>query len=97
MAITKGDVTHIARLARLELNAEEIEYFTDQLGGILDYIGQLKEVDTSKVEPTSHAFSARNIFREDIVKPSLDRDPVLKNAPVADGELFKVPRIIEES
>ena len=76
---------------------KEIKYFTGQLGKILDYIDQLKKVKTSDVEPTSHVLSIKNIFHKDIVKPSLEKDAVLKNAPSVEGGLFKVPRIIEES
>ena len=96
MAINKDDVKHIAKLARLELSDKEINYFAAQLGQILEYIDQLKEVDTSNVEPTSHVLSMQNIFHEDIVKPSLKQEAVLKNAPAVEGELFKVPRIIKE-
>ena len=96
MSIKKDDVKHIARLARLKLEDKEIEYFRGQLDRIIGYIDQLKEVDTSNVEPTSHALSIQNVFREDRVKPSLKREAVLKNAPVTEEGLFKVPRIIEE-
>ena len=97
MAIDKDVVKYIAKLARLELSNKEIDYFTSQLGHILDYIGQLKDVDTSKIEPTSHVVSIKNIFHEDIAGPSLSRDLVLRGAPAAEGGLFKVPRIIEGS
>ena len=97
MAIKKDDVRRIGKLARLKLSGEEIDYFAIQLNLIIDYIGQLKEVDTSSVEPTSHALPLQNVFREDIVKPSLKKEAVLKNAPAEEGGLFKVPRIIEGS
>lgn len=97
MSIKREDVKHIARLARLKLNDKEIDYFASQLDKVIDYIGQLKEVDTSDVEPTSHVHSIRNVFRKDIVKPSLKKEDVLKNAPSKEEGLFKVPRIIEES
>ena len=97
MSIKKEDVKHIARLARLKLKDKEIDYFASQLANIIDYIDQLKEVDTSDVEPTSHVLFVQNVFRKDIVSPSLKRDDVLKNAPSKEKELFKVPRIIEEA
>lgn len=96
MAIKKEDVKHIAKLARLKLNDKEIDYFADQLSKIIDYIGQLKEVDTSNIEPTSHVLLIQNVFRKDIVESSLKQSDVLKNAPSKEGEFFKVPRIIEE-
>ena len=96
MPIKKGDVRHIAGLARLKLSDKEIDYFADHLGRIIDYIDQLKEVDTSNVEPTSHVLPLQNVFREDSVKTSLKREAVLKNAPAKEEGLFKVPRIIEE-
>lgn len=97
MSIKKEDVKHIARLARLKLKDKEIDYFASQLANIIDYIDQLKEVDTSDVEPTSHVLFIQNVFRKDIVGPSLKRDDVLKNAPSKEKELFKVPRIIKEA
>ena len=97
MGIKKEDVKYVARLARLKLKGKEIDYLESQLGNIIDYIGQLKEVDTSNVEPTSHALSIQNVFRKDIVKSSLKKEDVLKNAPSKEEGLFKVPRIIEES
>jgi len=96
MAIRKNDVRHIAKLARLKLKDGEIDYFSSQLSNIIDYIDQLKGVDTSNIEPTSHAISIQNVFRKDIVKPSLKTKDVLKNAPSKEGDLFKVPRIIED-
>jgi len=97
MAIEKKTVRHIARLARLKLNDKEIEYFANQLSNIIDYIDQLKEVDVSKVEPTTHALYIQNVFRKDIAKPSLKIEDVLQNAPAKEGDFFKVPRIIEQS
>ena len=97
MPIQRKDVEHIAKLARLKLADREIDHLASQLGDIIDYIGQLKEVDTSNAKPTSHVVSTRNVFRKDTVRPSLKDDDVLKNAPSKGEGLFKVPRIIEES
>lgn len=96
MSIKKEDVKHVAKLARLKLSDKEIDYFASQLGKIVDYIDQLKEVDTSNVDPTSHVLFIQNVFRKDTVKPSLKTENVLKNTPVKEEGLFKVPRIIEE-
>lgn len=97
MALTNQEVEQVARLARLELSTEEKERFTHQLNDILTYVEKLKELDTSGVEPTAHAIPLRNVFREDKVRPSLDREAVLANAPAREEVFFKVPQIMEES
>jgi aspartyl-tRNA(Asn)/glutamyl-tRNA(Gln) amidotransferase subunit C len=94
--ITREDVEHVAELARLELTAAEKEQFIAQLNNILAYIEKLKELDTTDVEPTSHVIPISNVFRDDEVRPSLDRTKVLRNAPQESHFFFKVPRIIEE-
>jgi aspartyl-tRNA(Asn)/glutamyl-tRNA(Gln) amidotransferase subunit C len=94
--ITRADVEHVAELARLELTAAEKEQFIAQLNSILTYIEQLGELNTAGVEPTSHVLPMSNVFRDDEVRPSLDRDQVLQNAPQESHFFFKVPRIIEE-
>ena len=85
----------MARLARLAISEKEKELFTRQLGEILTYIEKLKELDTSKVDPTSHVLPLNNVFREDEVRPSLPREEILKNAPDRTEEFFRVPKIIE--
>lgn len=97
MPITKSDVKYIANLARLKLTEKETEYFTGQLSNIIRYIDQLKVLDTTNIEPTAHVMPIQNVFREDVVKPSLKVEDVLKNAPAKEDNLFKVPRIIEEA
>jgi aspartyl-tRNA(Asn)/glutamyl-tRNA(Gln) amidotransferase subunit C len=94
--ITREDVEHVAELARLELTAAEKEQFIAQLNSILTYIEKLSELNTAGVEPTSHVLPMSNVFRDDEVRPSLDRDRVLQNAPQQSHFFFKVPRIIEE-
>jgi aspartyl-tRNA(Asn)/glutamyl-tRNA(Gln) amidotransferase subunit C len=94
--ITRQDVEHVAELARLELTPEEKERFIVQLNDILTYIDKLNELDTADVEPTSHVIPLSNVFRDDEVRPSLDRQLVLQNAPEESHWFFKVPRIIEE-
>lgn len=95
MKITKDEVEHVAKLARLAVTEEEKERYSQQLSNILTYIEKLKELDTSKVEPTSHVLPMKNIFREDEVRPSLPREEILKNAPDRTEEFFRVPKIIE--
>ena len=93
--ITTDDVQHVATLARLEFNQEEIEQFTHQLARILDYIGKLNELDTTEVPPTSHPLPLRNVVKEDVAKSSYDRDVVLEGAPNAEEGYFEVPKVIE--
>jgi aspartyl-tRNA(Asn)/glutamyl-tRNA(Gln) amidotransferase subunit C len=96
MKITLKEVEHVARLARLELTAEEKERMRAQLDSILSYIDKLNELDTSAVEPTSHVLPMTNVFREDEVAPSLAQEAVLANAPDRQDLFFRVPRILEE-
>lgn len=96
MRITLEEVEHVARLARLELSGAEKERMRRELDGILSYIDKLRALDTTGVEPTSHAVPLTNVLRDDVEKPSLPRDEMLANAPDRNRELFRVPRIIEE-
>jgi aspartyl-tRNA(Asn)/glutamyl-tRNA(Gln) amidotransferase subunit C len=91
----KMDIEKVARLARLELSEEEKETFGNQMEQILTYMEQLNRVDTSGVEPTSHAIPIYNVFRDDEVKPSFPHEEVLAIAPDEEEGHFKVPRIIE--
>ena len=94
MSVTRKDVEHIAELARLKFKDEELESFTDQLNEILAYMEQLNELDTENVEPLSHPVEGGNVFREDEVSPSIDREDALKNAPGRNEEFFRVPKVI---
>ena len=94
--IERKDVEHVARLARLALTDAELEKMRDQLNGILAYIEKLNELDTSSVEPTSHAVPMVNVMRDDVEGACLPREEALGNAPDRAGEFFRVPRIIED-
>ncbi|HEY7652218.1 MAG TPA: Asp-tRNA(Asn)/Glu-tRNA(Gln) amidotransferase subunit GatC [Methylomirabilota bacterium] len=94
--ISLQEVEHVARLARLELSGAEKERMRRELDGILSYIDKLRALDTAGVEPTSHAVPLTNVMRDDEEKPSLAREAMLANAPDRHGELFRVPKIIEE-
>ncbi len=94
MPLSHAQVEHIARLARLNLTPEEIDRYTTELTVILDYIDQLKAVNTEGVEPQNQFIKAENVFRDDIAEPSLPRDQALANAPQQDGEYFLVPKVI---
>ncbi|WP_342540394.1 Asp-tRNA(Asn)/Glu-tRNA(Gln) amidotransferase subunit GatC [Heyndrickxia sp. FSL K6-6286] len=93
--ITKEQVNHVANLARLEFDEEQIEKFTKQLDDIISLAESLNELDTTNVEPTSHVLDIRNVLREDKAKPGLPREEVLKNAPDQKDGQFRVPSIIE--
>jgi aspartyl-tRNA(Asn)/glutamyl-tRNA(Gln) amidotransferase subunit C len=95
LKIEKDEVTHVAHLARLEFSEAETETFTSQLNNILLYMEMLNRVDTTGVEPMTHAIAQKNAFREDIVKPSLSQEGTLANAPDARGDFFRVPKVIE--
>lgn len=95
MVITQDTVKHLAWLARIKLDQEEMEYFAKQLDRVLEYIDKLKKIDISKIEPTSHVLSLKNIFREDKIGKSSSSNEVLTNAPSVDNNFFKVPRIIQ--
>lgn len=95
MKITKKEVEHVARLARLELSEQEKETLTDQLSNILTYVEQLNELDTNGVEPTSHVLDINNVMREDVPEASLPQDLALANGPDKALGHYKVPKIIE--
>lgn len=95
LKITKGEVEYVAHLARLEFSEEEKVKFTSQLNDILMYIEKLNQVDTTGIEPVSHAIALQNAFRDDVVKDSLSHELSLSNAPEARGPFFRVPKVIE--
>lgn len=96
--ISKEDVKHVAMLARLKLNEEEVGKFQKQLSDILKYIAQLNEVDTEGTLPTSHVLSSmKNVFREDELKDSIPVEEALGNAPARHENFFKVPKIIKDT
>jgi len=94
MSVTRKEVEHIAELARLELTNIELEEYTVQLNKILEYVEKLNELNTENIQPLSHPIEGANVFREDIMIPSVDREEALKNAPAKNEEFFKVPKVI---
>jgi aspartyl-tRNA(Asn)/glutamyl-tRNA(Gln) amidotransferase subunit C len=94
MPVTRKDVEYIAELAKLKFKDEELDSFTSQLNQILKYIEKLDELNTENIEPLSHPVENENIFRKDEVKPCVDRQEALKNAPDKNEEFFKVPKVI---
>jgi aspartyl-tRNA(Asn)/glutamyl-tRNA(Gln) amidotransferase subunit C len=94
--LTRDDVAHVARLARLELTDEELDTFTGQLAAVLEHAADVEALDVGDVPPTSHPFELTNVLRADEVRPSVDRDEVLGQAPAAAEGRFKVPPILGE-
>ena len=94
--IDRETVEHVARLTRLALSEAELERMRAELNSILAHLDTLKALDTEGVEPTSHALPLVNVMREDDVRPSLLLDAMVANAPDRVGDLFRVPRIIED-
>jgi aspartyl-tRNA(Asn)/glutamyl-tRNA(Gln) amidotransferase subunit C len=92
---TDLNIDHVAKLARLALTPEEKAKFSEQLGDVLKYIEQLKQVDVSQVEPTAHAFPLYNVWSEDVAQPGLPVDLALKNAPAQRNHMVVVPKVVE--
>jgi len=95
MPIPPEEVRRIARLANLEFSPEEIERFSAELSRILDYIDQLKEVNTEGVEPLTHVFDRRGSGRADVVGPCLPAEVALRDTPERQDNFFRVPRVVE--
>ncbi len=95
MKITPSEVEHVARLARLALEKNEIEALTSQMDELLGYVEKLNELDTEGIVPTAHAVPMENAFRADEVRPSIGLENALRNAPQAEEGCFVVPKVIE--
>jgi aspartyl-tRNA(Asn)/glutamyl-tRNA(Gln) amidotransferase subunit C len=95
--LRREDVAHVAKLARLSLTEAELDLFTGQLGQILEHANDMSTLNLEDVIPTAHPFGLVNVVRDDVVRPSLDRDVVLAMAPDAQDGRFAVPRIMGEA
>lgn len=93
--LSREEVHHLARLARLDLTPAELDALTPQLDAIVEYVRRLEGVDTAGVEPLAHALDVADAFREDEPTPSLPTDQALANAPARRGPLFAVPAALE--
>ena len=91
MAITRDEVLHVARLARLALTDEEVVRLTAELDAILEAVSKVSELDLADVPPTSHPLDLVNVWDEDEPRPSLSLDEVFANAPARENDLFRVP------
>lgn len=95
MQITKDLVSYVAALSRIELEDDEIDEMQKQMNDIVNYMDTLNQLDTDSTEPLSHVFAITNVMRDDEVKPSYDREDILKNAPERTDETFVVPKTVE--
>jgi len=95
-AISRDDVAHLAKLARIEMTPAELDHTASELEQILGAVKRVQEVATADIAPTSHPLSMSNVFRDDVVKPSLTNDEALSGAPAQAEDRFKVPQILGE-
>lgn len=95
MSVTRDDVRHIASLARLRFSELEEERMAGELSRILEYVEKLQELETEKVPPMTHALGLHNVARPDVVAHRISREDALRNAPDADGQYVRVPKVIE--
>ncbi len=95
MKLSREEVLHIARLARVDLTEEEIDRLREQLSDILENFEILQQVDTTDVSPTAHTVALQSVMREDEVAPSLPPDDILSNAPRREGDCFRVRAVLE--
>lgn len=95
MAISKEEVKYIANLARLGLSDAEVGHFQIQLEEILEYVDKLKKADVEGISPMAHVLDIKNVYRKDVVSPSIEPEKVLKSSPAKEEQFFKVPKVIE--
>ena len=95
MAISVDEVRYIAMLARLRFSEEEEQHLAEQMSDILAYMEKLNELDTTDVPPMSHVLDLYNVFREDVARQRITPEEGLRNAPDADSDYFRVPKVIE--
>jgi aspartyl-tRNA(Asn)/glutamyl-tRNA(Gln) amidotransferase subunit C len=96
-AISRDEVAHLARLSRIEMSDEELDHLASELDQILGAVARVQEVAQGDIPPTSHAIPLHNVFRPDVVKPSLTPEESLSGAPATEGPRFKVPQILGEA
>jgi aspartyl-tRNA(Asn)/glutamyl-tRNA(Gln) amidotransferase subunit C len=96
MSITLDEVRHVAKLARLELDESEVLSFQGELNALLGHFADIKSIDVSGIEPTSHAVALQNVWAEDVAGASLPRELALRNSALTKAGLFVVPQIIED-
>jgi aspartyl-tRNA(Asn)/glutamyl-tRNA(Gln) amidotransferase subunit C len=97
MPLSRDEVRHVAMLARIGLEPGDVEFYAEQLSGILEHIDRLKELDTEAIPPTAQVVEVANTLREDVPRPGLSQGEALANAPAAVDGFFRVPAIQEEA
>lgn len=97
MSLSRQDVAKVGLLSRLALSDAELDSLTGELSKIVGFVSQLEEIDTASVSPLAHPLDSQNVFRDDVVKPSLTTAQALQSAPRHDGECFLVPAVLGES
>ena len=95
-SISRADVAHLGRLARLELTESELDHYSEQLDVILQSVARISEIAADDIPPMSHPIAMVNVFSDDVVKPSLTRAEALAAAPATEDDRFRVPRILDE-
>ncbi len=96
-SITSDEIMKLAALSKLSIADDEIDKYSEQLSNILDYVSQLKNVDTSDVEPLLNVLDQTNDSKPDEPQPSITQKLALKNAPKTSGEFFQVPKVINKN
>jgi aspartyl-tRNA(Asn)/glutamyl-tRNA(Gln) amidotransferase subunit C len=96
VSITRDEVAHLAKLSRLALTEDELDHFAGQLDVIIGAVARVQEVTSAGIPPTTHAAELVNVFRDDVIEPPLDAELVLSQAPAAEQDRFRVPRILTE-
>lgn len=95
MELTVKEIEHVANLARLNLSQNEKEKMVKDIPAIIDFANKLNKVNTDGIQPTAHILNISNVFRKDEVRPSFDREDILRNAPESEEGCIKVPQIVE--
>lgn len=95
MSVSKEELYHIAKLAKLEISEQEADELTKKVSDIIEFSNTLSQVDVEGVSPTAHILDMKNVFRKDKVEPSFDRQEILQNAPQAQGGCVSVPKVVE--
>jgi aspartyl-tRNA(Asn)/glutamyl-tRNA(Gln) amidotransferase subunit C len=96
MPITRDEVAHLARLSRLALSGQELDHFAGQLDVIIAAVARVQEVAAEGIPPTTHALPITNVFRDDVIVPPISVEAALDQAPAAEQDRFRVPRILAE-
>lgn len=94
--LTVSDVQHIAKLAHLKLTETELQTFVKQFSSILEFVQALNAIDTTTITPTNQVTGLENVFRDDVVEPSLTQEEALANAPVSENGYFVVKAVLED-